>query len=75
MAKLKCPSGLKQGVSFYHTAIVYPTRKNLALILKRLNDYHNPIIDVAGHGISKAIYLMTQTEMVIELYWDRPKDE
>ena len=33
------PPAPAYGVGLYHTAIVYPTRKDLAGILKRLGDY------------------------------------
>lgn len=69
------PPAEKHGVGLYHTAIVYPTRKDLAFILKRLNDYQYPLTGAADHGVSEAIYLDDPDGNGVELYWDRPKDQ
>lgn len=59
----------------YHTAILYPTRKDLAVILKRLTDAKYPITGAADHGVSEAIYLNDPDRNGVELYWDKPKDK
>jgi catechol 2,3-dioxygenase len=59
----------------FHTAIVYPTRKDLAVILKRLTDAKYPLTGASDHGVSEALYLNDPDENGIELYWDRPKEE
>ena len=59
----------------FHTAILYPTRKDLALIYQRLLEYNYPLSGVADHGVSEALYLMDPDENGVELYWDRPKDQ
>ncbi len=59
----------------YHAAILYPTRKDLALALKRLVDANYSLSGSADHGVSHAIYLNDPEGNGIELYWDRPKDE
>ena len=59
----------------YHTAIVYPTRKDLAVILKRLLEAKYPLTGAADHGVSEAIYLNDPDGNGVELYWDRPKDQ
>ena len=69
------PPAPKHGVGLYHTAIVYPTRKDLALILKRLNEFNYPLTGAADHGVSEAIYLDDPDGNGVELYWDRPKAE
>lgn len=69
------PPAPKQGVGLYHTAIVYPTRKDLALILKRLREFEYPITGAADHGVSEAIYLDDPDGNGVELYWDRPTSE
>lgn len=58
----------------YHTAILYPTRKDLAVILKRLIDAGYPLTGVADHGVSEAIYLNDPDENGVELYWDKPRE-
>ena len=69
------PPALKHGVGLYHTAIVYPTRKDLALILKRLREFEYPLTGAADHGVSEAIYLDDPDGNGVELYWDKPKEE
>jgi catechol 2,3-dioxygenase len=58
----------------YHTAILYPTRKDLAVILKRLMDAKYPLSGASDHGVSEAIYLNDPDGNGVELYWDKPKD-
>lgn len=64
-----------RAAGLYHTAIVYPTRKDLATILKRLVDADYPLTGAADHGVSEAIYLDDPDKNGVELYWDRPKEE
>lgn len=59
----------------FHTAILYPTRKDLAIIYKRLIDHNYPLTGVADHGVSEALYLSDPDENGIELYWDKPRSE
>lgn len=59
----------------YHTAIVYPTRKDLAAIFKRLQDTAYPLTGASDHGVSEALYLNDPDENGVELYWDRPQDQ
>jgi catechol 2,3-dioxygenase len=57
----------------YHTAILFPERKDLAVALKRLLDAGYPITGASDHGVSEAIYLDDPDQNGVELYWDRPK--
>lgn len=59
----------------YHTAIVYPEKKDLAQILKRLVGAQYPLTGASDHGVSEAIYLNDPDGNGVELYWDRPKNE
>ncbi|RAJ01615.1 catechol 2,3-dioxygenase [Chitinophaga skermanii] len=59
----------------YHTAILYPTRKDLATIFKRLDDAKYPFTGFADHGVSEALYLNDPDGNGVELYWDRPKEQ
>ncbi len=59
----------------FHTAILYPTRKDLATLLKRLNKENYPLTGAADHGVSEAIYLNDPDGNGVELYWDKPKSE
>jgi len=59
----------------FHTAILYPTRKDLAIVLKRLVDADYPLTGASDHGVSEAIYLNDPDKNGVELYWDRPQDQ
>lgn len=62
-------------VGLFHTAILYPTRKDLAAIYKRLMEQGYPLTGASDHGVSEALYLNDPDENGVELYWDRPKDK
>jgi catechol 2,3-dioxygenase len=59
----------------FHTAIFYPTRKDLAVAYKRLIDADYPLTGAADHGVSEALYLNDPDQNGAELYWDRPRDQ
>ncbi len=59
----------------FHTAIVYPTRKDLAFIFERLRSEKYPLVGASDHGVSEALYLDDPDQNGVELYWDRPKDQ
>lgn len=63
-----------RSVGLYHTAIVYPTRKDLSLIYDRIQKSHYPLTGASDHGVSEALYLNDPDGNGIELYWDRPKE-
>ncbi len=65
----------RASTGLFHVAINYPTRKDLAAILKRLLDAGYPIGGVSDHGVSEAIYLEDPDQNGIELYWDKPRDQ
>jgi len=64
-----------KAAGLYHTAIAYPTRKDLAIILKRLIQAKYPLTGASDHGVSEAIYLDDPDRNGVELYWDKPMDE
>lgn len=59
----------------FHTAILYPERKDLARIFQRLREAEYPITGASDHGVSEAIYLNDPDENGVELYWDKPRTE
>lgn len=59
----------------YHFAILFPTRKELAKVFKRLLDANYPITGASDHGVSEAIYLEDPDKIGVELYVDRPEKE
>ena len=62
----------KGNTGLFHTAILYPTRKDLALIFKRLRVRKYPLTGASDHGVSEALYLNDPDGNGVELYWDRP---
>jgi catechol 2,3-dioxygenase len=58
----------------YHTAILYPTRPELADALRRVIAARIPLDGASDHGVSEALYLRDPDENGVELYWDRPQD-
>ncbi|MBG1232783.1 VOC family protein [Aestuariivirga litoralis] len=59
----------------FHTAILYPTRADLANALKRVRDSGVTLDGASDHGVSEALYLRDPDQNGVELYWDRPKDQ
>ena len=64
-----------EGVGLYHTAILYPTRKDLAVIFSRISKTGYPFTGASDHGVSEALYLDDPDGNGVELYWDRPKEQ
>ena len=58
----------------FHLAILYPTRKDLAYICRRLSNANYPLTGASDHGVSEALYLNDPDRNGVELYWDRPKN-
>ena len=65
----------EKSTGLFHTAILYPTRKDLAVALKRLMDAKYPLTGFSDHGVSEAIYLDDPDGNGVELYWDKPKEQ
>ena len=68
------PPASVNSVGLYHTAILYPTRKDLATIYDRLRKAYYPLTGASDHLVSEALYLNDPDENGVELYWDRPKE-
>ena len=58
----------------FHTAILYPTRKDLAAAYQRLLQAGYPLTGASDHGVSEALYLNDPDMNGVELYWDKPQD-
>lgn len=69
------PSPNQNNTGLFHTAFLYPQRKDLAQILKRVVDSGYKIDGASDHGVSEAIYLSDPDGNGVELYWDRPMEE
>ncbi len=59
----------------YHTAILYPTRAELADALRRVVKAGVGLEGASDHGVSEAIYLRDPDGNGVELYWDRPREQ
>ena len=57
----------------YHSAFLYPDRKALAQVLKRIVEAGLPLEGAADHGVSEAIYLRDPDDNGVEIYRDRPR--
>jgi catechol 2,3-dioxygenase len=69
------PPAPQKSAGLFHTAILYPTRRELAVIYERLLKAGYPFTGFADHGVSEALYLDDPDENGVELYWDRPREE
>ena len=63
----------KGHAGLFHFAILYPSRKELAKIFKKLIDAKYFITGTSDHGVSEAIYLDDPDGNGVELYADRPR--
>jgi len=59
----------------FHTAIVYPTRAELADALRRVTAAGIALDGASDHGVSEALYLRDPDENGVELYWDKPREQ
>ena len=69
------PPAPVEAAGLFHTAILYPERKDLAIALRRLLDAGYPLSGASDHGVSEALYLDDPDQNGVELYWDRPRDQ
>jgi len=65
---------VERAPGLFHTAILFPERKDLANILKRLIAHDYPLSGAADHGVSEALYLDDPDKNGVELYWDKPRE-
>jgi catechol 2,3-dioxygenase len=70
---LDMPPAPKAAAGLFHIAILYPTRKDLSAILRRVMDAGVTLEGASDHGVSEALYLSDPDQNGIELYWDKPK--
>lgn len=59
----------------YHTAILYPSRADLADAYRRVVAAGIPLDGYADHGVSIALYLRDPDQNGVELYYDKPEAE
>ncbi|MEM6762150.1 MAG: VOC family protein [Pseudomonadota bacterium] len=59
----------------YHAAFLYPDRKALVEVLKRVKAAGIPFDGAAHHGVSTAVYLRDPDGNGVELYFDFPEED
>ena len=59
----------------YHTAFLYPDRKALAQVLKRVLEAGIQLEGAADHGVSEAVYMSDPDGNGVELYRDRAPED
>jgi catechol 2,3-dioxygenase len=69
------PHAPERSVGLFHTAIVYPERRDLAVIFDRLVKAEYKLTGASDHGVSEALYLDDPDGNGVELYWDRPREQ
>ena len=69
------PPAPRSSAGLFHTAIVYPTRRELADALRRVHEAGIPLTGASDHGVSEALYLDDPDQNGVELYWDRPREQ
>lgn len=69
------PPPARGTTGLYHVAILYPTRRDLAVAVKRVLDAGIPLQGASDHGVSEAIYLADPDGNGVELYVDRAPGE
>ena len=65
----------RNACGLFHTAILYSTRKELAIALQQILKASYPITGASDHGVSEAIYLDDPDGNGVEIYWDKPKSQ
>lgn len=59
----------------YHSAFLYPDRKSLGTVIKRVLAAGYELTGAADHGVSEAVYLNDPDGNGVELYRDRAQED
>ena len=60
-----------RSTGLYHVGILYPSRKELAIAVKRLIDHGVAIDSMSDQGVSESVYVRDPDFNSLELYCDR----
>jgi catechol 2,3-dioxygenase len=71
---LGAPPPPPRTTGLFHVAVRYPTRRALAVALRRVLEAGVRLHGASDHGVSEALYLADPDRNGIELYWDRPEE-
>jgi catechol 2,3-dioxygenase len=64
-----------RSTGLFHLAILYPTRRDLAVALRRVLAAGVQLSGASDHGVSEAIYFNDPDLNGIEIYFDRPRED
>jgi catechol 2,3-dioxygenase len=67
------PPAPRNTTGLFHIAICYPTRKDLAVIFRRLQDAGYPLSGASDHGVSEALYLEDPTRTASNFTGTNPR--
>ncbi|MEA2197886.1 MAG: catechol 2,3-dioxygenase [Solirubrobacteraceae bacterium] len=65
----------RPSTGLFHLAVLLPTRRDLAVAVRRLVDARVPLDGASDHLVSEALYLHDPDGNGIEIYRDRPREE
>ena len=65
----------RRSTGLYHLALLLPSRRDLALALRRLAEARWPLDGASDHLVSEALYLSDPDGNGIEIYRDRPRED
>ncbi len=65
----------RRATGLFHLAVLVPSRRDLALALRRLADGRWPLDGASDHLVSEALYLSDPDGNGIEIYRDRPREQ
>lgn len=75
VADASAPALDRRATGLYHLAILLPSRRDLALALRRVAEERWPLDGASDHLVSEALYLSDPDGNGIEIYRDRPRGE
>ena len=75
VADATAPALDRRATGLFHLAILVPTRRDLALALRRIAEARWPLDGASDHLVSEALYLSDPDGNGIEIYRDRPRKE
>jgi catechol 2,3-dioxygenase len=65
----------RRSTGLFHLAILLPSRRDLALALRRLAEARWPLAGASDHLVSEALYISDPDGNGIEIYRDRPREQ
>lgn len=65
---------VRRTTGLYHIALLVPSRRDLAQVIRHFAEHKTPLDGVADHIFSEALYLSDPDGHGIEIYRDRPRN-